>query len=90
MFVKIGKRIIPTLNMVDVEIFEPGDTIEGSWTDTTAEKLTVRIWTNAPYGGSDGHSGSIAPYKIHLYGEDAEKFLTALSVYEPVLEGEER
>lgn len=76
MFVRLGTKIINTDNVVEIEVLGSGSTL----------KLYVN--TTAPEGdvANEDGTGSVHPYRIVLYGRDAEKFLAALPVYEPLLE----
>jgi hypothetical protein len=83
-FLKVGNKIINTDNLVDADVYEPGEELtlhsEGS---SAADTLTVVITTTAMETDRDG---TLAPRRIMLEGEDAELFLEALPVYTPVLE----
>lgn len=83
MMLKIGRRIINTDNVVAIEEYAPGEEMRNSVASVTVKSKTVRLVTTAYQGNGWG------PFVVVFDGADAEKFLDALPVYEPVLEGGE-
>ncbi len=84
MFLRISDKILNTDNLVDADVYEPGDSLSPH-REGHAEERTVVITTVAMETGQDG---TPAPYKIVLEGDNADLFLEALPVYAPVMEGE--
>ncbi len=82
MFLKVGRKLINTDNLVDADVYEPGEALS-PYGDGHADALTVVITTTAVETAEDGTLGA---RRIVLEGEDADLFLEALPVYAPVLE----
>lgn len=82
MFLRIGRKILNTDNLVDVEVYEPGEPLHPHRDGQTEERLIV-ITTTAMEANEDG---TLGPRRIVLEGEDADLFLESLPVYSPVLE----
>ncbi len=82
MFLKIGRKILNTDNIVDADVYEPGESLSPH-RDGEAGERTVVITTTAMETAEDG---TLAPRRIMLEGADADAFLAALPVYAPVLE----
>jgi hypothetical protein len=81
-YLKIGRKIINTSNLVDADVYEVGEDMTPH-RDGPAEARAVVITTTAVAAAEDG---TPTARKIVLEGEDADLFLGALPVYEPVLE----
>lgn len=95
MYIKVGRRVINMDNIVEARVYPatPAGTDEDTGeeyrvTATRVEIVTTAITSEYDNGGdfSDFRHTEIRPHTITLGGEDAEKFLVALPVYEPVLE----
>ncbi len=82
MFLRIGSKILNTDNLVDADVFEPGEELT-PYGEGRADVLTVVINSAAAETGQDG---VVRAYRIVLEGSDADLFLEALPVYSPVLE----
>lgn len=82
MYLRIGKRIINTDNLVDAELYEEGEDLSPHLAEAAADKTVVLHMTAV----QQDLDGSLAPRTIWLHGEDADTFLDALPVYEPVEE----
>lgn len=99
MYLRLGNKIVNTDNIVEAKIYpatpagvdeETGE--EYRATVTTVEIVTTAITSEYDDGGDlpEFRHTRIFPHTISLHGDNAEKFLTALPVYEPVLDpGEE-
>jgi hypothetical protein len=88
MFVKVGRRILNTDQIVEVIVSPPEEAHtdeEGDFIDSMP--LAVDIYFCANYGGFSEDSGFMRMHKVHLAFEEAELFLAALPVYTPALEG---
>lgn len=83
MYLRVGRKIINTDNLVDADVFEPDESLSPH-REGRADMLTVVITTTAMETDEDG---TLKPRRIVLEGDDAELFLEALPVYAPVLEG---
>lgn len=83
MFLRIDSKIINTENLVDADVYEPGEEMR-SYREGRAEERTVVITTTSTETAEDGTLGA---HRIWLEGEDADLFLESLPVYTPVLEG---
>ncbi len=97
MFIKVGEHIINANQIIEVKTWPA---IEAGWdedeqTSYPARPVLVHIVTTG--NTSQWHDGGdfpefkhtdYHPYVISLRGENAERFLEALPVYEPVLETE--
>lgn len=82
MYLRVGRKIINADNLVDADVYEPGEELTpcgGGYADT----LTIVITTTAVESSEDGTLGG---RRIVLEGEDADLFLEALPTYTPVLE----
>lgn len=84
MFLKVGNKILNTLNMTDADVYKQGESLSyygkgGS----AADVLTVVVTTTAMETAQDG---TLTARRIILEGEDANLFLEALPIYAPVLE----
>ena len=97
MYLRIGDRIINTDNIVEARVSPatPAGTDEETGKEYRATSVRVEIVTTAITSEYDDGGDlpefrhtRILPHTISLAGEDAEKFLTALPVYEPVMEKE--
>ena len=98
MYLKLGDKIVNTDNIVEATVYPatPAGVDEYTGEEYRATSLTVEIVTTAIDSRYD-HGGDlrdprteILPYSFTLAGDDAEKFLIALPIYEPVMEpGEE-
>ncbi len=84
MFLRIGRKILNAGNLVDADVYEPGDDL-APHREGTAEGRVVVVITTTVEAGEDG---AVGPRKLFFEGEDADLFLEALPVYAPVLEGE--
>ncbi len=82
MFLKVGQKIINTDNLVDADVYEPGEELSPHG-EGYADTLTVVITITAVETAEDGTLGA---RRIWLEGEDADLFLEALPVYAPVLD----
>ncbi len=82
MYLKIGRKILNTDNLVDADVFESGESLS-PYGEGRADTLTVVITTTATETAEDG---TLGPRRIMLEGEDADLFLESLPVYAPVLE----
>lgn len=82
MYIKIGRRILNTDNLVDAELYEAGEPLS-PYVAEYAESRTVVLHMASVERDRDD---DLAPRTIWLYGEDADRFLEALPVYEPVME----
>ncbi len=82
MFLKVGNKIINTDNLVDADVYEPGEGLSPH-REGHADALTVVITTTALETAEDGTLGA---RQIWLEGADADLFLESLPVYTPVLE----
>lgn len=82
MFLRIGRKILNTDNLVDADVYEPGEDMHPH-RDGQAEERTVVITTTAMESAEDG---TLGPRRIWLEGEDADLFIESLPVYAPVLE----
>ncbi len=82
MFLRIGRKIINTENLVDADVFEVGEEL-APYRDGQAEERTVVLTTTALEAAEDG---TLEPRRIVVEGEYADLFLEALPVYEPVFE----
>lgn len=85
MYIRVGRRIINTDNLVDAEVYEAGEALSPHRAEY-AERRTVvltMVGVIADYQGLQG------PRSIWLEGPDADAFLAALPVYEPVPEPEQ-
>lgn len=102
MFIRVSEtRIVPTANIVDILVTPARtaryvSTTESASMVSDSSPLVVEIVTNATVGRFDdgGDHPDLAhveqmPYAITLHGVEAEKFLAALPVYEPVLDDEQ-
>lgn len=84
MFLRIGKKIINTVNLVDADVYEVGEP-PSPYRNGHSESRTVVVTTTAVQAAEDGTLGA---RRIWLEGDDADLFIEALPVYAPVLEGE--
>ncbi len=82
MFLKVGNKILNTNNIVDADVYEPGESLSPHQ-EGHADALTVVITTTATETDEDGATRA---RRIWLEGDDADLFLEALPVYSPVLE----
>ncbi len=82
MSLKVSRKIINTDNLVDADVYEPGEPLS-PYGEGRADVLTVVITMTATETKEDG---TLVPRRIVLEGEDADAFLAALPVYTPVLE----
>ena len=57
MFLRVGRKIINTDNLVDADVFEPGEDLRPH-SEGRADALTVVITTTAVERGEDGTSGA--------------------------------
>ncbi len=83
MYLRVASKIINTDNLVDADVYEPGEEMHPH-RDGRAEERTVVITTTAL---ETAENGTLGARRIWLEGEDADAFLVALPVYAPVLEG---
>lgn len=79
MFLRIKDRVINSGHIVEARIIQSG-----------TERMRVEIVTTATDWIPLNTEVTINPYTIRLSGEEAELFLAALPVYEPVVEEVER
>ena len=99
MYLRLGNKILNTDNIVEARVFPatPAGVDEYTGEEYRATSLSVEIVTTAITSEYDDGGDlpefrhtRIFPHTISLHREDAEKFLVALPVYEPVMEpGEE-
>lgn len=82
MFLRVGRKILNTGNLVDADVFEAGEDLSPH-REGTAGARTVVVTTTAVEVAEDG---TLGPRRLCLEGEDADLFLAALPVYAPVLE----
>ncbi len=78
MFLRIGRKIINTENLVDADVFEVGESMsQVPYRDANAvaSLRTVVITTTAVEAAEDG---VLEPRRIVFEGEDADLFLEAL------------
>ncbi len=83
MFLRIGKKLLNTENLVDGDVYEPGEDLSPH-REGQAETRTVVLTTTALEPDQDGRLGA---RRIWLEGDDTDLFLEALPVYSPVFEG---
>jgi len=81
-YLRVASKIINTDNLVDADVYEVGEDM-APHRNGQAEARAVVISTTAVAAAEDG---TPTARKIVLEGEDADLFLGALPVYEPVLE----
>lgn len=92
MFIRTPNRIINTDNIVEI-LISPAH--NGGWDEDereyySAKPLAVVVVTNAPgheeAGVQDyGTARDVpAPYKIRMWGDEADEFMAALTVYGPL------
>lgn len=98
MYLRLGDTIINTDNIVEARVSPatPAGTDEETGeeyraTVTTVEIVTTAITSEYADGGDlpEFRHTRIFPRTIMLAGDEAEKFLAALPVYEPVMDWEE-
>lgn len=65
MFLKVGRKIVNTDNLVDTDVFEPGEALR-PYRDGQAEERTVVITTTATETAKDG---TLAARRIVFVGE---------------------
>lgn len=82
MNIKIGDRIINAAQIVETRVHEVS---EGRRVDIVTTATGCRT-TGSQVAGA--YTVVPTPHTIFLYGEDAELFLEAYPVYEPVMESE--
>lgn len=94
MFVRIGSRVLNTDAIVQATIIEALPEREDEETGETLRAIPLRVDVITTASTSTYDDGGdfpefkhtdYHPYCITLWAEDAEKFLTALPVYEPVI-----
>ncbi len=78
-YLRVGRKIINSDNLVDADVFEPGEPLSPHG-ERRADALTVVITTTTV------EDGTVGARRIWLEGEDADLFLEALPVYAPVLD----
>ena len=83
MFLRIGRKLINSDNLVDVDVYEVGEDLT-PYREGRADRRTVVLTTTALEPDQDGN---LTARRIVLEGDDADLFLEALPVYSPVLEG---
>lgn len=95
MYLRIGDRIINTDNIVEARVSPatPASVDEYTGEEYRATSLSVEIVTTAITSEYDDGGDlpefrhtRILPHTVSLAGDEAEKFLAALPVYEPVME----
>ena len=95
MYLRLGDTIINTENIVEATVYSATPAGVDEYTGeeyratvTTVEIVTTAITSEYDDGGDlpEFRHTRILPHTISLAGNDAEKFLTALPVYEPVME----
>lgn len=97
MYLRIGNRILNTDNIVEARVFpalpereddeEPGRVLPPK--SVGVEVITTAVVSEYDHGGDYRTPNTVIhPHTIMLAGDEAERFLEALPVYEPVRETE--
>lgn len=82
MYLRIASKLVNTDQFTDADVYEAGESLS-PYREGLAEERTVVITTTALEPDQDG---TLTARRIVLEGDDADLFLAALPVYEPVLE----
>lgn len=91
MFIRCGNTIVNTENVASIKVYPEGRPMPGTGVnaDPQPDALAVEITTTAPDYDYQEYAQEFIGMPAHtviLRAEDAERFLVALPVYEPVME----